>query len=114
MSSINTAQARITAAFQATTWWQTQAAPGDFASGTASTSWTPVATALTAATGDTGSVPARSTALYAQLVSLIRQNVEQARRSGALSPTQRQDSLAYGTALLAAYEPSSRPGALTV
>jgi hypothetical protein len=91
MSSIQSAQQRITTAFQATTWWSTQAAPGDFASGTASTSWTPVATALTAALGDVGSIAARA-ALYAHLVGLIRQ-------------TDR---------LVAAYEPFTRTNAITV
>lgn len=113
MSSIPAGQGRITTAIQATatTWWSTQVAPGDFASGTASTSWP--ATAINVEL-NAGWPIAYRTAMAAHLVGIINQTAAQARRATNLSPTQRQDSLAYAGLLLAAYEPSARPGALTV
>lgn len=115
MNAITAAQRRITAAFQATTWWSSQTAPADFASGTASTSWTPVANVLNAALGDIGTVQGRI-AMYAHVVNLIRQNLEAARsnRFYILSASSWRESLAYGGLLLAAYERLSLPGEITV
>lgn len=115
MNPITAAQRRITTAFQATTWWATQTAPGDFASGTASTSWTPVVTVLTAALGDVGTLSGR-VAMYAQVANLIRQNLDAVRNNSysILSASARRDSLAYGGLLLAAYERLTIPGEITV
>jgi hypothetical protein len=98
-------------AITATAWWTSQAAPGDFANGVTSTAWTPVTTALTAVAGAAAPIQVRRES-FAQVVGLLRQNLEQVRRTTALSPTQRQDSLAYGGLLLGAYERFVEPNSI--
>ena len=109
MSSTTAGQNRIATAIRATTWWATGAAPADFTQGAASTSWP--AAVINAETAAAWPLAYRS-AMYAQVVNSIEQTLDQVRRSTALSPSGRADSLTYGQSLLRTYEPFARTGAL--
>lgn len=105
MNQATPGQRQILAAFQASPLW-TCTLPTDHAAGTASTAWTPVAAALSAALASSPDANTRR-GCHAQLVSLLRQAADQGQRAHSLSDADRATFGTFCRELERAYEPLS-------
>lgn len=99
------AQRRVIAAFQATPLWQSSTDP-------TGAPWTAFLTEFNTAVAE-GATFAGRRAVYAQLLSLLRQAAAQARTATTLSPAQRQAALAFCMSQITAFEPFDHPHAIT-